>query len=395
VGLSASLSGRPGATVPGMVNLGTVLGDPDEITVSTTDPDKVTVWLGAAGETDLTRRKAEEFAALLLRAVREIDALSPARPGSLGVAPAPSRHEHRCKQSTVQEATHGGRGTVLRSRGQPDPTAGRDDRAEPRPDHRPLPRPRRAGQRPPGRPPDLGGVPRRRRGGRPRPARPRHRAGRPGRHLVAQQRRVGHPAVRHRQGRRHPGQRQPGLPHQRARLRARPVGRLHPGAGARLPAGRLRRHGRVGRRRDPGARPPHRARRRPAGRRDGLGRPARGGGSRAGRPAARPRGAAAVRRPDQHPVHLGHHRLPQGRHPQPPQHPQQRLLHRRGLRLQRGRPGLHPGAAVPLLRHGARQPGVHDARGGDGLPGRGLRPGGDPGRGGGRALYQPVRGAYV
>jgi hypothetical protein len=63
VGLSASLSGRPGATVPGMVNLGTVPGDPDEITVSTTDPDKVTVWLGAAGETDLTRREAEEFAA--------------------------------------------------------------------------------------------------------------------------------------------------------------------------------------------------------------------------------------------------------------------------------------------------------------------------------------------
>jgi hypothetical protein len=41
--------------------------------VSTTDPDKVTVWLGAAGETDLTRTGAEEFAALLLRAVREID----------------------------------------------------------------------------------------------------------------------------------------------------------------------------------------------------------------------------------------------------------------------------------------------------------------------------------
>jgi hypothetical protein len=55
-----------------MVNLGTVPGDPDEILVSTTGPDKVTVWLGAAGATDLTRRDAEELAALLLRAVREL-----------------------------------------------------------------------------------------------------------------------------------------------------------------------------------------------------------------------------------------------------------------------------------------------------------------------------------
>jgi hypothetical protein len=54
-----------------MVNLGSVPGDPDEITVSTTDPDKVTVWLGAAGATDLSRRQAEELAALLLRAVRQ------------------------------------------------------------------------------------------------------------------------------------------------------------------------------------------------------------------------------------------------------------------------------------------------------------------------------------
>jgi hypothetical protein len=43
-------------------NLGTVPGD----------PDKVTVWLGASGETDLTRREAEELAALLLRAVQEL-----------------------------------------------------------------------------------------------------------------------------------------------------------------------------------------------------------------------------------------------------------------------------------------------------------------------------------
>ena len=37
---------------------------------------------------------------------------------------------------------------------------------------------------------------------------------------------------------------------------------------------------------------------------------------------------AAVRRRHQHPVHLGHHRASQGRHAQPPQHPEQRLLRR-------------------------------------------------------------------
>ena len=42
------------------------------------------------------------------------------------------------------------------------------------------------------------------------------------------------------------------------------------------------------------------------------------------------RGDAAVRRRHQHPVHLRHHRLPQGRHALAPQHPQQRLLRRPG-----------------------------------------------------------------
>jgi hypothetical protein len=55
-----------------MVNLGTIPGGPVEILVSTTDPDKVTVWLGAAGATDLSRKQAEELAALLLRAVRQL-----------------------------------------------------------------------------------------------------------------------------------------------------------------------------------------------------------------------------------------------------------------------------------------------------------------------------------
>jgi hypothetical protein len=55
-----------------MANLGPIVGDPDEITVTTTDPDRITIWLGLAGATDLTREAAEELAALLMRAVREL-----------------------------------------------------------------------------------------------------------------------------------------------------------------------------------------------------------------------------------------------------------------------------------------------------------------------------------
>jgi hypothetical protein len=55
-----------------MANLGSIVGDPDEITVTTTDPDRLTVWLGLAGATDLTREAAGELAALLMRAVREL-----------------------------------------------------------------------------------------------------------------------------------------------------------------------------------------------------------------------------------------------------------------------------------------------------------------------------------
>ena len=42
----------------------------------------------------------------------------------------------------------------------------------------------------------------------------------------------------------------------------------------------------------------------------------------------RARGAAAPRRPDQHPVHVGHDRLAQGRDALAPQHPQQRATSR-------------------------------------------------------------------
>ena len=70
---------------------------------------------------------------------------------------------------------------------------------------------------------------------------------------------------------------------------------------------------------------------------------------------------AAVRRRHQHPVHLRHDRLPQGRDALAPQHPQQRLLRRPGAALHRARPRLHSGAVLPLLRHGAGQPRLHHA----------------------------------
>ena len=76
---------------------------------------------------------------------------------------------------------------------------------------------------------------------------------------------------------------------------------------------------------------------------------------------ARLQPAAAVRRHHQHPVHQRDHRQPERRLADPPQHPQQRLLHRRGDAADRAGQALHPGPALPLLRHGARQPRLHHA----------------------------------
>ena len=106
-----------------------------------------------------------------------------------------------------------------------------------------------------------------------------------------------------------------------------------------------------------------------------------------------PDGRPRLRRGDQHPVHERHHRLPEGRHAQPPQHPEQRLVHRRGLRLHRGRPRLHPGALLPLLRHGAREPGGDHPRRGDGRAGARLRPRRHAAGRPGRALHEPLRRA--
>ena len=94
-------------------------------------------------------------------------------------------------------------------------------------------------------------------------------------------------------------------------------------------------------------------------------------------------GELSAGRPDQHPIHLGHNGFPEGCDAQPPQHPEQRVLRRRAVRSTPSATGsVHPGAVLPLLRHGDGQPGVHDARCGDGDPGAGVRPEGDPaGRG--------------
>ena len=77
---------------------------------------------------------------------------------------------------------------------------------------------------------------------------------------------------------------------------------------------------------------------------------------------ARVQSGLKSKRSDQHSVHVRHDRIPQGRHADPHQHPQQRLPRRRGSGVHRARQGLHPGALLPLLRHGAGQSGLHDAR---------------------------------
>ena len=97
-------------------------------------------------------------------------------------------------------------------------------------------------------------------------------------------------------------------------------------------------------------------------RRPDLGRAAGRRRRRPGRTGSRSATRSVSRRSGQHPVHLRHHRLPQGRHPLPPQHPQQRLLGRRDGRLHRAGPGLPAGALLPLLRHGHGQPRRHLAR---------------------------------
>ena len=66
-------------------------------------------------------------------------------------------------------------------------------------------------------------------------------------------------------------------------------------------------------------------------------------------------GGAAIRRSLQHPVHVRHDGLAQGRDAVASQHPQQRLFHRAGAEADAGGSHLRAGAAVSLLRHGDGQ----------------------------------------
>ena len=222
---------------------------------------------------------------------------------------------------------------------------------------------------------------------RPRADRGRDRGGRPGRDLEPELRRVGARPVRDGEGRDHPGQHQPGLPDVRARLRAQ----ASPGCRMLVAATSFKTSDYVQMVDDV------------RGDCEGLERVVFigrdweefiAGGERVSADELRERQARdPVRRPDQHPVHERHDRLPQGRHAQPPQHPQQRLLRRPRLRVHRGGPDLHPGALLPLLRHGHGQPRGDVARRLHGHPGAGVRAGRDAPGGAGRALHEPLRRA--
>ena len=167
--------------------------------------------------------------------------------------------------------------------------------------------------------------------GGPRADGPGRPAGRPGGDLESQPGRVGAGAVRHGGDRGDPREHQPGLPHLRAGVRAAPVGRVAAGVGSqprhlglRSP---LRRGGR------PGPHPAGDLARRRAPRARRLGGVAGTGRKRRRRRAATASHRAARRGPHQHPVHQRHDRVPEGRHPHAPQHPEQRVLLRRTLPL--------------------------------------------------------------
>ena len=67
---------------------------------------------------------------------------------------------------------------------------------------------------------------------------------------------------------------------------------------------------------------------------------------------------------------------------------------RGGARLHRGGPGVHPRAAVPLLRHGRRQPRLRHERVDDGVPGAQLRAAGHARGDRGGAVHEHLRRAH-
>ena len=137
-----------------------------------------------------------------------------------------------------------------------------------------------------------------------------------------------------------------------------------------------------------------RARARDLLRHPGVGRAPGGRQRDLHRRGARPRRRGRLRRPDQHPVHERHDRLPQGRDALPPQHPQQRLLRGRAHPPHGRGPALHPRPLLPLLRPGDGQPRLHHPRRLHGHP-RGLvRARGHAARRPGRALHRPLRRAH-
>ena len=160
-----------------------------------------------------------------------------------------------------------------------------------------------------------------------RAARARRRAGRPGRHLGAELRRVGARAVRHREDRRDPRQRQPGLPHPRARATCCASRASRCSFGDVVQDERLRGDDRGGARRLPDA---LRARSARSVRRRGPRSTARSG-ARARRCAER---MATLSFDD--PINIqytsGTTGFPEGRDALAPQHPQQRLLRQRAVR---------------------------------------------------------------
>ena len=215
-------------------------------------------------------------------------------------------------------------------------------------------RPRGARLRPPGPALHVRAV---RRGRRPHGARVhrrRDRARRPRRHLEPELRRVGARPVRDGQGRDHPGQHQPGLPDVRARVRAAPV---------RLPD--ARRRDRV-----QDLATTCRWSTTCAATCDGLeqvvfiGRDWEefiAGGERVQRrraaPSARPRPSSTTRSTSS--TRAAPRASPRARRSATTTSSTTATSSAAGCRYSEAGPGLHPGALLPLLRHGHGQPRLH------------------------------------